>query len=125
MLPSLASKASLSGLLLSFPWCGKSLSQLASKETTLVYKVIQWATGNVGRHSLRGIIQHPELELVGVKTYDPSKAGRDAGELVGLPPAGVTLTADAEEIFALEADCVSYNGLGVTQNDLTQTVSDI
>jgi 4-hydroxy-tetrahydrodipicolinate reductase len=91
----------------------------------LVYKVIQWATGNVGRHSLRGIIQHPDLDLVGVKTYDPAKAGHDAGELVGLPAAGVALTDDAEAIFALEADCVSYNGLGVTQNDLTQTVSDI
>jgi 2,4-diaminopentanoate dehydrogenase len=91
----------------------------------LVYRVIQWATGNVGRHSLRGIIQHPDLELVGVKTYDPAKAGRDAGELVGLEPVGVALSADPEEIFALDADCVSYNGLGVTQNDLTHTVSDI
>jgi hypothetical protein len=30
------------------------------------YKVIQWATGNVGIHALRGIAQHPDLELVGL-----------------------------------------------------------
>ncbi|MBV9412320.1 MAG: dihydrodipicolinate reductase, partial [Acidimicrobiia bacterium] len=49
------------------------------------YKVIQWATGNVGLHALRGILEHPELELVGLLVHSPEKAGRDAGELVGLP----------------------------------------
>ena len=29
------------------------------------YRVVQWSTGNVGRHSLAGIDAHPELELVG------------------------------------------------------------
>ena len=26
------------------------------------YKVVQWATGGVGKEALRGIIQHPQLE---------------------------------------------------------------
>ena len=30
------------------------------------YRVIQWATGNVGSRSLRTIIEHPNLELVGL-----------------------------------------------------------
>ena len=34
------------------------------------YKVIQWATGNVGHLALRGIIEHPELELVGLVRYE-------------------------------------------------------
>ena len=40
------------------------------------YKVIQWATGVVGSASLKGIIRHPRLELVGVKVYSDEKAGR-------------------------------------------------
>ena len=30
------------------------------------YRVIQWSTGNVGKHSLRLIARHPDLELVGL-----------------------------------------------------------
>ena len=29
-----------------------------------MYRVIQWATGSVGRTTLRRIIDHPDLELV-------------------------------------------------------------
>ena len=29
------------------------------------HRVIQWGTGNVGFHSLRHLIRHPDLELVG------------------------------------------------------------
>ena len=43
------------------------------------YRVIQWATGNVGLSSLRAVARHPELELVGVLVRDPAKAGLDAG----------------------------------------------
>ena len=45
------------------------------------WKVIQFATGNVGRLALQGILDHPDLELVGVWVHSPDKAGRDAGEL--------------------------------------------
>lgn len=72
------------------------------------YRVIQWATGVVGRYALRSILNRPDLELVGVVVHDPAKAGRDAGELAGVPPTGVRATADPEEAFALDADCVSY-----------------
>ena len=34
-------------------------------ETRMTYRVIQWSTGNVGRHALRCIERHPDLELVG------------------------------------------------------------
>ena len=53
------------------------------------YRVIQWATGVVGSAALRGILRHPKLELAGVKVYSDDKAGRDAGELVGLDKTGV------------------------------------
>ena len=36
---------------------------------------------NVGKLALRGIINHPDLELVGLWVHSPDKVGRDAGEL--------------------------------------------
>jgi 4-hydroxy-tetrahydrodipicolinate reductase len=76
------------------------------------YRVIQWSTGNVGRLALRAIVGHPELELVGLWVHDPGKAGRDAGELCGLPPVGVKATNDAAALLRLDADCVSYTATG-------------
>jgi 4-hydroxy-tetrahydrodipicolinate reductase len=72
------------------------------------HRVIQWSTGHVGTCALHGIIQHPDLELVGLWVHSESKAGRDAGELCGLPPAGVAATNDADALLALDADVVSY-----------------
>jgi hypothetical protein len=72
------------------------------------YRVAQWATGNIGLRSLRAVIEHPELELVGLYVYSDAKAGRDAGELCGLAPTGVIATKEVDEIIALEPDCVLY-----------------
>jgi 4-hydroxy-tetrahydrodipicolinate reductase len=74
----------------------------------MTYRVIQWSPGNVGTATLRCIIRHPELELVGVWVHSADKAGRDAGELCGLPHTGVLATNDADALLALDADCVSY-----------------
>ncbi|PXY33302.1 NAD(P)H-dependent amine dehydrogenase family protein [Prauserella endophytica] len=71
-------------------------------------RVVQWATGNIGTHALRAVLDHPALDLAGVYVHSPAKAGRDAGELCGRDPAGVTTTGDVEEILALGADCVLY-----------------
>jgi 4-hydroxy-tetrahydrodipicolinate reductase len=71
-------------------------------------RVIQWSTGNVGTAALRCIIRHPDLELVGVWVHSSAKAGRDAGELCGLPPTGVLATNDVDALLELDADCVSY-----------------
>src|SRR5712692_10710696 len=81
------------------------------------YRVVQWGTGNVGRLALRGIIEHPELELVGLLVHDPAKAGRDAGELAGVGAIGVTPTTDPDEVLALGADCVSYMASGDLRPD--------
>jgi hypothetical protein len=72
------------------------------------YRVVQWATGNVGSRSLRAVIEHPNLELVGVYVFSDAKAGRDAGDLCGLPPTGVIATRDVDEIVSLRPDCVLY-----------------
>jgi hypothetical protein len=72
------------------------------------YRVIQWATGSVGREALRGILDHPELQLAGVLVHSDEKAGKDAGELCGRPATGVLATTDKAAILAAEADCVVY-----------------
>ncbi|MGO9458291.1 MAG: hypothetical protein ACLP62_14805 [Acidimicrobiales bacterium] len=71
-------------------------------------RVVQWATGNIGARALRGVIEHPRLELAGVYVHSPDKAGRDAGALCGLGPTGIVATRDLEEVLALGADCVLY-----------------
>ncbi|MBW8783265.1 MAG: dihydrodipicolinate reductase [Novosphingobium sp.] len=71
-------------------------------------RVAQWGTGNVGLYALRSIIEDPKFELVGVRVYSDEKVGRDAGELCGLPPVGVTATQDPEAILAARPDCVVY-----------------
>jgi len=72
------------------------------------HRVIQWATGNVGRAAVEAILSHPELELVGCWVHSPDKAGRDVGEICGTGPVGVTATNDADAIVGLDADCVLY-----------------
>lgn len=75
----------------------------------MVIRVVQWATGAVGRAALQELIENPRYQLVGVLVYDPAKTGLDAGELCGLPPTtGVIATADKDEIVALGADVVVH-----------------
>jgi 2,4-diaminopentanoate dehydrogenase len=69
----------------------------------MAYRVIQWATGSVGRLAIEAVEAHPELELVGVRVHTPEKAGKQFG--------GVTATNDVDEILALDADCVVYTPL--------------
>jgi 2,4-diaminopentanoate dehydrogenase len=74
----------------------------------MTYRVIQWATGGVGRSAIEAIARHPELELAGCWVHSPAKDGRDAGELAGLPPLGVRASTDAGALIAMLADCVVY-----------------
>ncbi|MCW1957534.1 MAG: dihydrodipicolinate reductase [Mycobacterium sp.] len=76
-----------------------------------MYRVIQWATGGVGRAAIQGVLRHPELELVGCWVHSADKAGRDAAELAGEPPIGVAASCDTEALLALDADCVVYSPL--------------
>jgi len=72
------------------------------------YRVVQWATGNIGTRALREVLRHPDLELTGVLVYDPAKAGVDAGTLCGEEPAGITATVDRVAMRTVDADCVLY-----------------
>jgi len=74
-------------------------------------RVFQVATGNVGSETIKRILRHPDLELVGLHCYSADKIGRDAGEIVGLPPVGVTASGTVEEIIAARPDCVTFHGV--------------
>ena len=87
------------------------------------YRVVQWATGNIGTRSLRAVIEHPNLELVGLYVHSPDKAGRDAGALSGLAPVGVKATNSIDDIIALRPDCVLYMQQGVNIDDLCRLLS--
>lgn len=76
--------------------------------TARTYRVIQWATGFVGCEAIKGVAQHPDLELVGCFVHSAQKVGRDAGELAGIAPLGVTATGSIDDVCALDADCVIY-----------------
>jgi len=77
----------------------------------MAIRVVQWATGGVGKAAIQAVLAHPDLELVGGWVHSADKHGRDLGELVGTEPIGVTATTSVDEILALEADCVVYSPL--------------
>lgn len=75
----------------------------------MTYRVIQWATGEVGSNAVSAIAGHPDLELVGTWVHSEAKQGRDVGELCGLGALGVTTSTDKESLIAMPADCVCYS----------------
>jgi 2,4-diaminopentanoate dehydrogenase len=86
-------------------------------------RVVQWSTGNVGRHALAGIVARPDLELAGVWVSTKDKAGRDAGELAGLGPLGVAATDDADALLATKPDCVVYTAMA--DDRLPEALADL
>jgi hypothetical protein len=86
----------------------------------MVRRVVQWTTGNVGKRSVRAVLAHPDLELVGCYAWSPDKVGRDVGELCGLDPIGVTATDDVDALLALRPDCVVYNPMWSSVDELVR-----
>jgi hypothetical protein len=78
-------------------------------QTTRVYRVVQWTTGNVGERSVRAAVSNPQLEIVGCYAWGADKVGRDVGELCGIDSIGVKATDDIDALLALKPDCVIYN----------------
>lgn len=77
------------------------------------WKVIQWATGNIGTCSLRAVIEHPCMDLVGLWVSSPDKVGKDAGELCGAELiTGIRATNDVDALIAVDADCVLHMAQG-------------
>lgn len=71
-------------------------------------RVVQWATGSMGRTALRRIIDSNSLELAGCYVYGSGKAGVDAGDIAKRAPTGVHATNDRQVICDLDADVVIH-----------------
>jgi hypothetical protein len=65
-------------------------------------------------------VRNPGLELVGCYAWAPDKAGRDVGELCGVPRVGVTATHDVDALLALRPDCVVYNPMWPSTDELVR-----
>lgn len=72
-------------------------------------KVVQWYTGEIGRHQIRLLAASPHFDVVGAYVHHEDKDGKDAGTIAGVDPLGVFATRDLETILAVDADCVLYN----------------
>jgi hypothetical protein len=87
-------------------------------------RVVQWSTGNVGRHAIAGIDARPELDLVGVWVSSEAKTGQDAGQVAGLGrDIGVTTTTDADALLALQPDCIVHTAMA--DNRLPEALADL
>jgi hypothetical protein len=86
----------------------------------MVVRVVQWTTGNVGRRSVRAVVGHPGLELVGCYAWSADKVGRDVGELCGIDPVGVAATDDVDALLAVRPDCVVYNPMWPDTGELVR-----
>ncbi len=89
----------------------------------MTLRVVQWTTGNVGKQSVTAIAGNPGLELVGCYAWSPDKVGRDVGELCGLDPLGVTATDDVDALLALRPDCVVYNPMWQSIDELVRILA--
>jgi hypothetical protein len=85
----------------------------------MTLRVVQWATGGVGVAAIKGVLEHPDLELVGCWVHSEAKSGKDVGELIGVDPLGVTATNDVDAILALDADAVVYSPLMPNPDEVT------
>src|ERR1700731_2406382 len=74
-------------------------------------RVIQWATGGVGKAAIQCVLNHPRLELAGCWVHSADKNGVDVGQIVGTQDLGVTATTRIDDVVALDADCVMYSPL--------------
>ncbi|MHB1775786.1 MAG: NAD(P)H-dependent amine dehydrogenase family protein [Acidimicrobiales bacterium] len=86
----------------------------------MAIRVAQWTTGNVGKRAVRGILARPDLELVGCYAWSSDKAGRDVGELCGIDPVGITATDDVEALLATGPDCVVYNPMWPSTDEVVR-----
>jgi hypothetical protein len=83
-------------------------------------RIVQWTTGNIGKQSVAAIARNPGLQLVGCYAWSPGKVGRDVGELCGLDPLGVVATDDVDALLALRPECVVYNPMWPSIDELVR-----
>lgn len=82
------------------------------------HKIIVWGTGLVGKAVLKGLLNHPAYEIVGVIVNNPEKDGVDIGDIIGVDSTGIKATTDVESALAMDADAVAYFGPSAIYADI-------
>jgi len=84
------------------------------------FRVAVWGPGIVGSACLRQILASPAYQLVAVHGYSKDKAGKDIGELLGLPAVGIPVTTDPQVILQSDAQVVLHSprfAVDMTESD--------
>lgn len=89
----------------------------------MALRIVQWTTGNVGKQSAIAIARDPTLELVGCYAWSADKVGRDVGELCGIERLGVAATDDVDALLGLRPDCVVYNPMWPSIDELVRILA--
>jgi hypothetical protein len=71
-------------------------------------RVVQYGVGPIGASIVKLMREKASLEIVGAIDNDPSKAGRDLGEIVGESALGVPIFAEPEAAFEKPVDIVVH-----------------
>lgn len=87
-------------------------------------RVAHVGTGVTGIEVLKGIINHPELELVSLWVTSLDKVGEDAGVLAGVPPVGISAAPSLESALSVQPDILCYCGNGIgREKDAAKDIS--
>jgi 4-hydroxy-tetrahydrodipicolinate reductase len=60
--------------------------------------VVPMGLGPIGNKETQYLLERNNVRIVGAIDSDPAKAGQDAGVLAGLPPIGVKVSVDLEQV---------------------------
>ena len=63
-------------------------------------KIVQYGVGPIGAELVKYALKKSGLRFVGAVDIDPSKMGKDLGEVVGTPKIGVTIDNDSKKLLA-------------------------
>jgi len=86
-------------------------------------RAIQYGVGPIGASIVRLMREKQAIEIIGAIDTDPSKLGRDLGEVVGAKdaPWGVIVSAEAKEVLEQNADVVIHS----TSSSLRQVTEQL
>lgn len=89
------------------------------------YRIVVCGPGGAGGACIRAALKLAEVELVGVLVYSDSRAGKDVGDVLGIPRCGVKTFKDRSEIYRLQPDCVLYTAKDFGNWNLDEEIIDL
>jgi 4-hydroxy-tetrahydrodipicolinate reductase len=88
-------------------------------------KIVQYGVGPIGVEVARYALKKQGVKIVGAVDVDPKKLGKDLGELTGGQKIGVSVTSDAEKLFAKVKPDVVLHSTGSYLKDVTPQLLEI